>query len=93
MKRRGWSARLSASQPVGCYRYEKRLNARKAVCEVAVFLFAVERQLQKWPEKAERQTRWFAPAEASVVVNSAELGRIVLDTLSELSRLGPLPTA
>jgi len=77
---------------VGCYRYEKRFNARKAVCEVAVFLFAVERQLQKWPEKAERQTRWFTPAEASVVVDSAELGRIVLGTLSELSRAGALPT-
>jgi hypothetical protein len=48
--------------------------------------------LQKWPEKAERQTRWFAPAEASVVVDSAELGRIVLGTLSELSRAGALPT-
>jgi hypothetical protein len=48
--------------------------------------------LQKWPEKAERQTRWFTPAEASVVVDSAELGRIVLGTLSELSRAGALPT-
>src|ERR1700739_5030391 len=39
-------------EPVGFYRYEKRRNARKTtIYEVSVFLFAVERQLQKWPEK------------------------------------------
>ncbi len=81
-------------QPVGCYRYEKRRNARKtAICEVSVFLFAVERQLRNWPEKAERQTRWFAPAEASALVASVELGDILLTAMSELSLVGAMPTA
>ncbi len=80
-------------QPVGFYRYEKRHNARKTICEVAVFLFAVERQLSRWPEKAERQTRWFVPAEAAAAVASAELGDILLAAMSELTRLNAVPVA
>src|SRR5579864_1857830 len=46
--------------PLGYFRYQKPRNSRKvAICEVSVFLFAVERQLHKWPEKSERETRWF----------------------------------
>jgi 8-oxo-dGTP pyrophosphatase MutT (NUDIX family) len=76
-------------QPVGCYRYEKRRNARKTtLCEVAVFLFAVQRQLRNWPEKAERETRWFAPAEAAALVASAELGDLLL---AAMATLGPPP--
>ena len=29
------------------------------LCEVRVFLFRVERQLDDWPEKRERETKWF----------------------------------
>ncbi len=65
-------------EPVGYYRYEKRRNARKPMrFEVSVFLFAVERQLAKWPEKAERKTRWFTPAEASALTASTELANIL----------------
>jgi 8-oxo-dGTP pyrophosphatase MutT (NUDIX family) len=64
--------------PVGFYRYEKRRNSRKtAIYEVSVFLFAVERQLRKWPEKAERETRWFAPTEASTLVAPVGLADIL----------------
>src|ERR1700722_4934910 len=80
-------------QPVGSYRYEKRHNARKTICEVAVFLFAVERQLPRWPEKSERQTRWFTPAEASAMVASAELADIVLAAMAEVTRLNAVPVA
>ena len=58
--------------PIGSFRYEKRSARAPAVHEVSVFLFAVERQLRKWPEKSERQTRWFDPEEASALV--AHLG-------------------
>jgi 8-oxo-dGTP pyrophosphatase MutT (NUDIX family) len=76
-------------EPVGRYRYAKRRSARKiATFEVSVFLFAVERQLSKWPEKSQRETRWFAPAEASARVASAELADIVQTATQELMRLG-----
>jgi 8-oxo-dGTP pyrophosphatase MutT (NUDIX family) len=60
--------------PIGSYRYAKRRRALRFLCfEVSVFLFAVERQLTKWPEKAERKTRWFGPREAVARVASAEM--------------------
>ena len=84
---------IVSEEPVGSYRYEKRRNGRKmTIVEVSVLLFAVERQLRKWPEKAERETRWFAPAEASTLVASAELGAILLGAVSEVHRAGALPT-
>src|SRR4051794_22465692 len=62
------------NEPIGSFRYEKQRNAgRPSVCEVAVFLFAVERQVRKWPEKAERETRWFAPDEAAAIVIPQDL--------------------
>jgi 8-oxo-dGTP pyrophosphatase MutT (NUDIX family) len=65
-------------EPIGFYRYEKRGNSRKAIIhEVSVFLFAVERQLRKWPEKAERETRWFAPPEAFTQVAQPGLAEIL----------------
>jgi 8-oxo-dGTP pyrophosphatase MutT (NUDIX family) len=65
-------------EPIGFYRYEKRGNSRKvAIHEVSVFLFAVQRQLRKWPEKAERRTEWFAPDEASKLVAQAGLADIL----------------
>jgi 8-oxo-dGTP pyrophosphatase MutT (NUDIX family) len=72
-------------EPVGSYRYEKRRNSRKATTyEVSVFLFAVERQLRKWPERSQRQTKWFAPAEASVLVAPAGLGDILRTATSHI---------
>jgi 8-oxo-dGTP pyrophosphatase MutT (NUDIX family) len=72
-------------EPIGFYRYEKRGNSGKAtIHEVSVFLFAVERQLRKWPEKAERETRWFAPAEASTLVVQSGLADILQIAMGRL---------
>jgi ADP-ribose pyrophosphatase YjhB (NUDIX family) len=72
-------------EPIGFYRYEKRSNSRKpAIHEVSVFLFAVERQIRKWPEKSERETRWFAPAEASALVAQAGLADILETAISRI---------
>jgi 8-oxo-dGTP pyrophosphatase MutT (NUDIX family) len=69
---------IIGDSPIGNYRYEKRRTSRGAiVCEVSVFLLAVERQLRKWPEKAERETRWFAPEEAAGLVAPAGLADVL----------------
>jgi 8-oxo-dGTP pyrophosphatase MutT (NUDIX family) len=71
--------------PIGFYRYEKRRASRKAaIHEVSVFLFAVERQIRKWPEKSERETRWFAPAEASTLVAQSGLADILQTATSRI---------
>jgi 8-oxo-dGTP pyrophosphatase MutT (NUDIX family) len=78
---------LVGDEPVGCYRYEKRNSSRRAeIFEVSVFLFAVERQLAKWPEKAQRKTRWFDLAEASASVASTELADILQSATQQLIR-------
>ena len=46
--------------------------------EVEVFPLAVERQLEDWPEKGQRETRWFAPAEAALLVREDGLAELLL---------------
>jgi 8-oxo-dGTP pyrophosphatase MutT (NUDIX family) len=74
--------------PIGTFRYIKSRNARRAVVfEVSVFLFAVERQLRKWPEKSERESRWFAHEEAATIVTPTGLP----DLLMRIATSVPLP--
>src|SRR5262245_20966091 len=40
---------LIGKRPIGNYFYEKRLRSGAVLCEVEVFLFRVERQLDDWP--------------------------------------------
>jgi 8-oxo-dGTP pyrophosphatase MutT (NUDIX family) len=76
---------IVGDDPVGFYRYERQRNSgRVTICEVTVFLFAVERQLHKWPEKSERKTRWFAPDEASKLVAPEGLADILLGATRQL---------
>ena len=42
-----------------------------------VFLFLVERQLEDWPEKAERETRWFEASDADASVDEGGLAEIL----------------
>ncbi|WP_146101580.1 NUDIX hydrolase [Rhodopila globiformis] len=86
------------SQPTSAllYRYEKRhSDGAPATFEVSVFLFAVERQLRKWPEKTERKTRWYDIGTASELVTPADLGEVLRHTARRLmvtpSRAGQLP--
>ena len=69
---------IVGKHPIGSYHYEKRLTAHHGVlCEVKVFLFHVERRLDDWPEKAEREARWFLPAEAYDLVDEGGLAEIL----------------
>lgn len=74
---------IVSDTPVGSYRYEKQWASRKMItCEVSVFLLAVERQLRKWPEKSERDTRWFAAEDAVKVVATAGLADLLRHAVS-----------
>jgi 8-oxo-dGTP pyrophosphatase MutT (NUDIX family) len=70
-------------EPLGTYRYAKLLRRRKTArtveCEVTVFPLSVSRQLAKWPEKGQRETRWFTAAEAATLVEEDGLVRLLLD--------------
>jgi len=73
---------IIGKRPIGSYHYEKQLpRNHSALCEVMIFLFLVERQLENWPEKAERETIWFEPAEACQLVDEGGLAEILRRTI------------
>jgi 8-oxo-dGTP pyrophosphatase MutT (NUDIX family) len=74
----GLEGEIAPDRPIGSYRYEKRLgNGDIAQVEVSIFLLRVVRQLDAWPEQAERQTAWFRPADAADRVAEPELANIL----------------
>jgi 8-oxo-dGTP pyrophosphatase MutT (NUDIX family) len=64
---------------IGTYTYEKRLASGAIVtCDVQVFPLEVKRQRKDWPEKEERDFKWFSPDEAASSVQEAALHDIIL---------------
>jgi 8-oxo-dGTP pyrophosphatase MutT (NUDIX family) len=48
---------IVGKRPLGRFHYEKRVGKESILCQVRVFLFRVERQLDDWPEKSLRETK------------------------------------
>jgi 8-oxo-dGTP pyrophosphatase MutT (NUDIX family) len=75
--------------PVGTYLYDKRLdNGRTVVVEVTVFPMAVRQQLEDWPERGERRSRWVTPGQAAMLVEEGGLVDMLLETANGLSPAG-----
>ncbi len=85
----GLVGQVLGGQPLGTYHYEKGLRDRQLLCEVHVFLFWVERQLDDWPEKGQRETRWFEPEEAMALVDEGGLAELVRVTLGAVGAREP----
>jgi 8-oxo-dGTP pyrophosphatase MutT (NUDIX family) len=86
----GLIGRIVGKLPIGSYHYSKQLPGRHEIlCEVLVFLFRVERQLEAWPEKAQRETRWFEPSVASRLVDEGGLAEVLRRVTS--AHRGPRP--
>jgi 8-oxo-dGTP pyrophosphatase MutT (NUDIX family) len=73
----GLVGRIVGKQPIGSFKYEKLLPENRLLCEVQVFLLHVDNQLDDWPEKEQRETRWFDPDEAAGLVEESDLGEIM----------------
>jgi len=73
----GLIGNIVGKRPIGSYHYLKRLAKTEVLCEVRVFLFRVERQLDEWPEKGQRETRWFDAEEAAELVEEGGLAEII----------------
>lgn len=70
---------------VGVYTYIKELDSGDLPVVVAVFPLEVTKELDDWPEKAERKRRWISLSKASKELSDHELGRILNDpTLPKL---------
>jgi 8-oxo-dGTP pyrophosphatase MutT (NUDIX family) len=65
-------------EPIGTYRYNKRLKNGAAVpCMVEVFPLEVRLQKKKWPEKGQRSFCWLSPEDAAEAVEEAGLGEAI----------------
>jgi 8-oxo-dGTP pyrophosphatase MutT (NUDIX family) len=68
-----------AAEPVGFYRYLKRLPKGHTVkCRVDVFPMRVGQLLEDWPEREQRERRWFTLAQAAMEVEEGELITLLL---------------
>jgi ADP-ribose pyrophosphatase YjhB (NUDIX family) len=73
----GLIGKIVDKRPVGTFAYEKHLPKGAVLCQVRVYLFRVERQLDNWPEKNERITKWFDADEAADLVEESGLSDII----------------
>ncbi|MEA3052738.1 MAG: two-component system, OmpR family, phosphate regulon sensor histidine kinase PhoR [Sphingomonadales bacterium] len=73
--------------PVGRYFYRKRRRTGALLpAEVQLFRMRVDEERDDWPERGERERRWFAPQEAAAAVAESELAEMI-------RALGPGPAA
>jgi uncharacterized protein Yka (UPF0111/DUF47 family)/8-oxo-dGTP pyrophosphatase MutT (NUDIX family) len=79
-----------ATVPIGSYRYEKRRRAGgPALAIVTVYPLLVTRQAANWPERGQRETRWFSPEEAAASVDEPELAVMILSFSGSKDALYP----
>ena len=69
--------RAQFGRPIGNFHYSKQLAKGEVLCEVRVFLFRVEEQLDEWPEKGQRETKWFDANAAADIVEEGGLAEII----------------
>jgi 8-oxo-dGTP pyrophosphatase MutT (NUDIX family) len=66
------------ADPIGGYDYDKKLKTGKLQpVEVDVFPLAVHEELSTWPEKGQRERRWFPAAEAAELVAEPRLADLI----------------
>ena len=65
-------------ESIGFFHYFKVLRHNVSVpCKVDVFALKVTRQRKTWPEKDERELRWFPLAEAAQTVEEPQLRKLI----------------
>jgi predicted phosphate transport protein (TIGR00153 family) len=67
-----------ATAPIGTFRYEKRRLGGQAAAIVNLYPMLVTRQAGNWPERDQRERRWFPQAEAAAAVDEPELTVIIV---------------
>jgi 8-oxo-dGTP pyrophosphatase MutT (NUDIX family) len=82
MEEAGVSGRIW-TEPIGSYRYFKRDDKADQLLGVSVFLLAVSKQKNHWPEQEQRRRVWFSVEVAARRVAEPEL-RALIRSISKL---------
>lgn len=65
-------------EAIGSYAYEKRRRLGMVVpARVHLFRMRVDEERDDWPEKDQRQRRWFPAEAAAAAVHEADLARLI----------------
>jgi 8-oxo-dGTP pyrophosphatase MutT (NUDIX family) len=73
----GLIGQIVGKRPFGSFHYGKLVGKEAILCEVRVFLFRVEQQLDDWPETRERESKWFEAREAAGLVDEGRLAELI----------------
>lgn len=74
-------------ETIGLYSYEKRRRFRGAVpASVHLFRMNVAEEHDDWPEKGQRERRWFPAEEAAAAVHEPELAELIRRTGGDVSQ-------
>jgi 8-oxo-dGTP pyrophosphatase MutT (NUDIX family) len=68
---------LVEAEAVGTYRYDKKRGGVTVPAEVELFRMAVAEEAADWPEKHERERRWFPAEAAAAAVDEADLAELI----------------
>lgn len=68
---------VTLRDPVGTYGYFKRTSQKFDLITVTVYSMWVEKECKSWPEKDQRQRRWFDLDEAEKLVGEPGLVSIL----------------
>ncbi|MCW6506888.1 NUDIX hydrolase [Lichenifustis flavocetrariae] len=64
-------------KPLGSYSYFKRFPDRFELVQVTVYPLWVQRELDDWAERCERQSFWLAPRIAADLVQETDLAELI----------------
>lgn len=74
-------------EAIGNYSYDKRRRLGVLVPAVVhLFRMSVAEEHEDWPEKGQRERRWFAAGEAAAAVHEADLAKLIRRTAEDLSQ-------
>jgi 8-oxo-dGTP pyrophosphatase MutT (NUDIX family) len=77
-----------ARRRVGIYVYLKGQDDGTSLrCEVQVFPLEIDKVADKWPEKKQRQRKWFSPQEAASSVDEPDLATLIADFAANPRRI------
>jgi 8-oxo-dGTP pyrophosphatase MutT (NUDIX family) len=65
-------------KPIGRYLHPKhRADGSTVTCQIEVFRLDVDRELADWPEKGQRERRWYTLADAAQLVDTDGLAKLL----------------